>query len=353
MPYPNLKPEPDFGRFQKMLAREVPDRVPLIEFFLDEEIMGALREAPLSAAPAQRWREIAELFLRLGYDYVPAAVDLAFPYRSLSAADTAALPRAERTWVDESHGAVESWRDFERYPWPEPSERTYAPLDHAAKALPDAMKLVPHGPGGVLENVTWLMGYEPMGYAMADQPDLVEAMFERVGTILVQVFDAIASHDAVGAVFLGDDMGFKTQPMISPEALRTYVFPWQRKIADAVHAHGKPFLLHSCGNLESVMEDLIEDVGIDAKHSFEDVIMPVTEVKRRWGDRVALLGGMDMDFLTRADPEAVRARTREVLEVCMPGGGYALGSGNTVANYVPVENYLAMVEEGWRCGVYA
>ena len=353
MPYPNLKPAPDFGRFRKMLARETPDRVPFIELFLDEEVMVAVREAPLAREPAQRWQEIAELFLRLGYDYVPAAVDLAFPYQSLSAADTAALPRAQRTWVDERHGAIENWSDFQRYPWPEPGEQTYAPLDHAARALPEGMKLIPHGPGGVLENVMWLMGYEPMSYAMADQPDLVAAMFERVGTILVKVFDSIASHDAVGAVFLGDDMGFKTQPMISPEALRRYVFPCQRKIAEAVHAHAKPLLLHACGNLESVMEDLIDNVGIDAKHSFEDVILPVAEAKKKWGNRIAILGGMDMDFLTRAEPGAVRARTREVLEACMPGGGYALGSGNTVANYVPVRNYLAMLEEGWRSGVYA
>ncbi len=352
MPYPNFVPSPDFGRLEKTLARGVPDRVPFIELFLDEEVMVAIREAPFSGDPRQRCREMAELYLRLGYDYVPAGTSFGFPYRTLSVADTAGLSRGERAWVDESHGAIETWEDFERYAWPTPTDETYAPIDHAAEALPEGMKLIPHGPGGVLENVMWLMGYEPMSYAMADQADLVQAMFDRVGDTLVAIFGTMASHEAVGAVFLGDDMGFKTQPMISPADLRKYVFPWQRKIAEAVHAHGRPFLLHACGNLESVMDDLIDDVGIDGKHSFEDVIVPVTEEKQRWGDRIALLGGIDMDFLTRADPEAVRARTREVLEVCMPGGGYALGSGNTVANYVPVENYLAMLEEGWRSGVY-
>jgi uroporphyrinogen decarboxylase len=59
-----------------------------------------------------------------------------------------------------------------------------------------------------------------------------------------------------------------------------------------------------------------------------------------------------MVVLARGTSEQVRARTREVLEACMPGGGFALGSGNSVANYVPIENYLAMLEEGWRLGVY-
>jgi len=39
-------------------------------------------------------------------------------------------------------------------------------------------------------------------------------------------------------------------------------------------------------------------------------------------------------------------RVRETLAVCQPGGGYCLGTGNSVANYVPVENYLAMLDEG-------
>jgi uroporphyrinogen decarboxylase len=158
----------------------------------------------------------------------------------------------------------------------------------------------------------------------------------------------MARRDFVGAIQFGDDMGFKTSTMISPRDLRKYAFPWHKKAAEAAKSHGKPFILHSCGNLEIIMDDLIDDVGIDAKHSFEDVIMPVAEVKKRWGERVAILGGIDMDVLVRATPDAVRRYTREVIEACAPGGGYALGCGNTVANYIPPENFLAMVDEGWK-----
>ena len=353
MPYPDLKPEPSFGRLRTALARGLPDRVPFIELFLDEPVMAAIREAPFSSDPRQRCREVADLYLRLGYDYLPAHTGFGFPYQTVSAQDTASLPMAQRSWVQESSGVIKTWEDFDRYPWPQPKEEHYQPLELAAAALPDGMMLLPHGPGGVLENVMWLMGYGPMSYAMADQPDLVQAVFDRVGGSLVEVFGALAGHESVGAVFLGDDMGFKTQTLISPAAMRKYVFPWQRRLAEVVHAHGKPFLLHACGNLEAVMDDLIDLVGIDGKHSFEDVILPVAEAKRRWGDRVAILGGIDMDLLARGTPQQVRDRTRQVLADCMPGGGYALGSGNTIANYVPIANYFAMLEEGSRSGVYA
>jgi uroporphyrinogen decarboxylase len=143
-------------------------------------------------------------------------------------------------------------------------------------------------------------------------------------------------------------MGFKTGPMIGPDDLRQFVLPGHKLMARMSHEAGRPYLLHSCGDLSTIMGDLIEEVGIDARHSFEDTIEPVTEAHAKYGDRIAMLGGIDVDFLCRADEEAVRRRVRETLEECMPGGGYCLGSGNSVANYVPVDNYLAMLDEGRR-----
>jgi len=143
-------------------------------------------------------------------------------------------------------------------------------------------------------------------------------------------------------------MGFRSGTMISAQILIEKSLIWHKRMADLAHASGRLYLLHSCGNLEEILPYLIDEVKLDGRHSFEDVIEPVTVAKRRWGDRLALLGGIDMDFLTRATPEQVRQRVRETLDVCLPGGGYCLGSGNTVANYVPLDNYLAMMDEGRR-----
>jgi uroporphyrinogen decarboxylase len=72
----------------------------------------------------------------------------------------------------------------------------------------------------------------------------------------------------------------------------------------------------------------------------------VRAVKQTYGKKIALLGGLDVDFLCRADAPAIRHRVQDTLDVCQPGGGYCLGTGNTVANYIPVDNYLAMLDEG-------
>ena len=121
-------------------------------------------------------------------------------------------------------------------------------------------------------------------------------------------------------------------------------------MVEMAHEAGRPYLLHSCGNLREIMPDLLDDVKIDAMHSFEDTIELVTDAKADYGDRIALLGGIDVDFLCRSDEQAIRKRVRETLDVCMPGGGYCLGTGNSVANYIPLDNYLIMLDEGRRYG---
>jgi uroporphyrinogen decarboxylase len=146
---------------------------------------------------------------------------------------------------------------------------------------------------------------------------------------------------------MGDDLGYASGTIVSPKVLRQKFLPQTGRIVDLVHRAGKLFLLHTCGNVYDIMDDLIR-LGIDAKHSFEDKIMPVEEVYRRWGGRLALVGGVDIHLLASGTEAQVRRRTREILDVCGTGGGYVLGTGNSVANYLPLGNYLAMLDEGHR-----
>ena len=345
------RPEPDFARFLKTVRREgEPDRVPFAELFHDFEIMAAIQGPPASddLDTMAAWR--VKFWRDLGYDYVSVNTDVSFPTEGLYAEDTAELSHGQRGWVNESTGVVTNWEQFDRYPWPTVTDASFRTLEAVGRHLPEGMKVVPTIPGGPLENITFIMGFEAFSYALVEQPDLVAAIAQKIGEILCQVVEVTASLDFVGAQWLNDDMGFKGGTLASPATLRQYVFPTQRRVCELVHRHGKPVLLHSCGKLDAITDELIDEVGIDAKHSFEDVIMPVWEAKRKWGHRMALLGGVDMDVLARGSEQQVRAYTRRCLEECAPGGGWALGSGNTVANYVPVGNFLAMLEEGWRHG---
>jgi uroporphyrinogen decarboxylase len=266
-------------------------------------------------------------------------------------ADTAAHAReGGRSYMDEHRGPIGSWEDFERYPWPDPARATTRALEWYEKNLPDDMIVI----GGLIshyaEQLSWLMGYETLCYALADQRDLVRAIFEKVHAITQQEADLYLQFDRVRVLWGSDDMGFRTGLLISPADTREFVLAGHRAIAATAHAAGRAYILHSCGKLTDIRDDLVDDVRIDGKHSWEDTIEPIEEAKLSWGSRTSVLGGIDVDFLCRSSETEIRRRVRGAIERCQPGGGWCLGTGNTVANYIPLDAYLAMLDEGARAG---
>jgi uroporphyrinogen decarboxylase len=105
-----------------------------------------------------------------------------------------------------------------------------------------------------------------------------------------------------------------------------------------------PFLWHSCGKIFAVMDEMI-DLGIDAKHSNEDIIAPFDRWIELYGQRIGLLGGIDVDLLCQKKPEEIKETVFENgKRFRKTARGYALGSGNSIPDYVPVDGYLAMIE---------
>lgn len=367
MNIPLKNPKPDINEFKDIILRKRnPSRVFVSELHFDREIVKYITERILQ----RKWieplpdnkesqkaclRDHIELWYRLGFDCIRLSsffrfsAKIFFPSRSRVGEDTALLAGKERNWVEEGSGMIRSWEDFEKYPWPSADNVDLWVFEYVVKNLPDGMGIWGCLTQGVLENVVnTLMGYETLSYLLYDEPELVKAVFNRVGEILYAGYKQMIGLEKFMGFFQGDDMGFKTATLVSPEVLRKYVLPWHKKFAELAHKHGLLYILHSCGNIESIMEDLIEDVHIDAKHSFEDTIMPVADFKKRYGDRISVIGGVDIGKLSMFGERELRVYVRDVLASCMQDTGYILGSGNSVANYIPVNNYLAMLDEGFK-----
>jgi uroporphyrinogen decarboxylase len=98
-----------------------------------------------------------------------------------------------------------------------------------------------------------------------------------------------------------------------------------------------------------VLPDLIA-CGLDALHPMEPKGMDIAAVKREFGDRLALLGNIDVDLLTRGSPGEVPTQVRQRIQEVAPGGGFAIGSSNSIPDYVPLENYRALVEASLAFG---
>ena len=337
-----------------ILRRGTPARVHHMELYHDAEIRDAitarfdLLAGVACSDPQYEEKKLIAVNRFCGFDYVNVGLigtGLQFHWHEVE--DTAALKReGGRGYMDEHVGPVTNWEQFEKYPWPnvENAEATRG-LEWFSQNLPEDMCLIAFT-GHFAEELTWLMGYETLCYALFEQRDLVQAIADKLLDIYRRSLRQFLQFDRVKMIWATDDMGFKTGLMISPDDTRRFVLASHKELARLAHAAGRPYLLHCCGNLSDIIDDLIDDVKIDAKHSFEDTIEDIREAKNTYGRKIALLGGLDMDFLCRNEPAAIRRRVRETLDVCQTGGGYCLGTGNTVANYIPLDNYLAMIDEG-------
>ena len=321
---------PDFDNLLQVLRHETPARRTLFEYFMNgnvyEEVAGPY---PDHATTEDYLKYMVDAYAGCGYDYVNlSGSEFAFPTKAHTTLRTISL---------NENAVITDWDSFERYPWPQAERCDYSGLKTVEKFLPGNMKVMVSGPGGVLENVIELVGYDHLCMLTYDDPALVEAIFEKVGSELVKYYAISAQYDSVGLIMSNDDWGFNTQTMLSPADLRKYVFPWHKKIVEYAHRCSKPAVLHSCGYMGDVMEDIIEDMHYDGKHSFEDNICSVEESYRRWGSRIAILGGIDVDFLIRSPEEDIIRRANGLFELSETTGGYALGSGNSIPEYVPMD----------------
>jgi len=225
---------PNFERLLKVLCLDgEPDYIPFYELFADQEIMEAVTGESFSkerrALHATKVDEkikhdlkvVIKFYYKLGYDYVPMVVpSLLYRDNVLLAEDTADLPHPKRIWQDEKRGFIENREDFDQYHWPELDviqEVYLSQYEFVKKNLPDGMMIVAGPAGGVLENVMWLMGALPFFKTLYTDPVLIKNMFEKIGSLISFSCELAAELDMVGAIAMGDDMGYKTGPMISPE----------------------------------------------------------------------------------------------------------------------------------------
>ena len=330
---------------RNLLRQAVPSRV----FHFEHGIAGNVKdriaarfaiEAGLSGEPGTRpwqWdREIA-VQRRLGFELFRVWL----PGGEFDVAGSLGT-----TWAQEHAGPIQSWEDLERYPWPSPQAIDARQLEYYERRLPSDMGV--YHTVKVWEVVRELFGFESFCLKMHTEPNLVEEVIRRVGEFHLALTRLLCDFRCTAAVYSADDYAYKTSTMMAPRYIIEKFLPWHEQIAAVAHRQGKLHFFHCCGKCDSLMDHLIDTVRIDAKHSFEDTVVPVTEAKRRWGARASLLGGLDVDFIARSDVAAIRRRVRETLDVCQPGGGYCLGLGNWVTDYIPVDNYLAVLDEGRR-----
>lgn len=240
--------------------------------------------------------------------------------------------------------------DFKAYPWDEIPMYYFDKYSRYFRALrdemPEGMKAIGGVGNGIFECIQDVTGYEGLCYISADDDELYQALFHKVGEVNLKIWRQFMKEfgDIYCVLRFGDDLGYKSNTLLSTADIKELVLPQYKPIVDLVHSYEKPFLLHSCGKIFDIMDDLIEIVGIDAKHSNEDQIAPFPYWVERYGDRIGNFGGIDVDVLCNYSKLELKDYISDIIKKSVHHGGFAIGTGNSVPAYVPEDKYLDMIE---------
>jgi len=336
---------PDYHNIVQAARNEKSARIPLYEHIISPLIMEKItgkRFADLASSgygdKKEFFRHYNRFFPEMGYDTV-----------SWECCVGAAMP-GSGSLGGHKEGVIRSRNDFDSYPWesvPDLYFERYRDYFRAfGETLPEGVRGIGGVGNGVFECVQDITGFENLCYIKADDEDLYRGLFEKVGDILAAIWTRFLGEfgDLYCVCRFGDDLGFKSSTLLTARDIRELVIPQYRRVISIVHKAGKPFLLHSCGCIFNVMEDLIA-AGIDAKHSNEDVIAPYSRWIDDYGSRIGNFGGIDTDVLCDSSPVDPISYVTDVFRLCeAKGHGVAIGSGNSIPPYVSPERYCQMVD---------
>ncbi len=335
---------PDYTNLLQVLSNIKPSRLPVYEHHIDapfiSKVLGEdlnpenLKPGDLTGYYSKIigfWRDMTYD----GFDFEAAICDI--------------LP-GHGAIMGGMAGPIQTRDDFEKYPWkdiPAIFKEKYIPHFEAIRnTLPEGMKAYGGCGYGIFEASQDLVGYELLCAMQCLDPELFRDLFIRIGDMWVELWSWVIGnyHDIFVFYRMGDDLGHKTSTMLDPEVIREHILPQYKRVIDLVHNSGKKFLLHSCGKIFPLMDDIIA-LGIDAKHSNEDQIAPFGEWIEKYSGKIGLFGGFDLNLLVLNTPEEVyQTVVKQGTVYRSLAKGYGLGSGNSIPGYIPVDGFMAMIE---------
>jgi len=335
---------PDYRYFEDVLHNLRPERLPLYEHIISPRIMETILQVQfadlINGSNSDRreyFHQYCRFFQEMTYDVV-----------SFEMCITDALP-GHGAICGGKRGPIQTRSDFNAYPWTEIPELYWKnaadKFDTLVSCIPAGMKVIGGVGNGIFEISEDLVGLEYLPFMQVDDPDLYKDLFKQIGDIMIAIWSKFLqtySEYFIGCR-IGDDLGFRSSLLTNPSTFKDNILPQYKRIIRLIHSFNKPFLWHSCGCIFEIMENMIT-AGIDAKHSNEDAIAPFCRWIDDYSERIGLLGGFDMDFLCQKNPDEI---LQDVVQLGQQyrrkARGYALGSGNSIPDYIPVENYLAMI----------
>jgi uroporphyrinogen decarboxylase len=198
-----------------------------------------------------------------------------------------------------------------------------------------------------------MCGHENLLVGMALDAEWVSRMAMTYTDVTIRLLEKLFEREGLpDGMWVWDDLGFKAKPFMSPAMYRELIFPAHKRLFDFAHARGLPVIMHCDGFVEALIPQLIE-AGIDCLQPIEiKAGMDLLRIKRDYGEKIALIGGMDINVLETNDLARVDAELERKLPAAMAGSGYVLQCDHSVSSNVEYATYSHFVERGLEIGRY-
>ena len=185
-----------------------------------------------------------------------------------------------------------------------------------------------------------------------DAPEVVQHLVQVCTDFAIISGKRLAQAGADG-LLIADDLGHKIGPFLSLKHFRRYILPPLRREVRELKILGVPILLHSDGDINSYLEDLV-DAGIDGLNPLQRTAnMDLASVKAHCGDRISLIGNIDASrTLPYGTAAQIEQEVIEALRVAAPGGRYVLSTDHSLHGGIPAQNVMTMIETAHRFGRY-
>jgi uroporphyrinogen decarboxylase len=226
------------------------------------------------------------------------------------------------------------------------------PGDDAIKKRLDEMLQALEGTGiGILWNhwntpvtVITAVGYETYYTALLTDPDFIRECFNRVDGVILRQLELLLTYP-IDAHVITHILATSAGPVMSDDLMEEFEFPYMRRNVGMIRAKGIPVSFHCDGNNKKFFPKMI-DMGINCIQAIDPCsgAQDIYELKKLYGDRVALHGGINCELLISGMPDQIRASVSEHIERLSVGGGYVCSSSHDLNELMPIENIWAMIE---------
>jgi uroporphyrinogen decarboxylase len=244
------------------------------------------------------------------------------------------------------------------YPWPDVKHVDVSAIKAEAQRYNKQYAILGGDWSPFWHDAIDMLGMETMFIKMYSEPEVVDAVVGHIVDYYVassrKVFDAAAGD--IDIFFIGNDLGSQTGPLIGVELFERFILPHLKRMIDLGHSYGMKVMMHCCGGFAPLIPSMIE-AGLDGLHAVQTSCygMDLKMLKEQFGKKMVFNGCIDSHhILIDGNADDVRQKTRQVIEIMAPGGGFIAGaSHDTILEETPIENVLAMFDTVKEHGVYS